>query len=74
GPIVSNSILSAGVVENDYMLIYTAGQMTVDNNGVCYEGVGITPDIEILYNDAIDDLKVGTDVVMNRAIEYLNNL
>ncbi|MFI3286216.1 MAG: hypothetical protein R3Y08_06125 [Rikenellaceae bacterium] len=48
--------------------------MSSDINKVCHEGIGLIPDIEMLYNDVIDNLEEGTDLVMNRAIEYLNNL
>ncbi|MFR9602775.1 MAG: S41 family peptidase [Rikenellaceae bacterium] len=69
-----DSIYAGGIIENDYIYIYTPSLMMSDINEVCHEGVGLTPDIEILYNDVIDELKLGNDIIMDRAIEYLNNI
>ena len=41
-----------------------------DAKGVNHEGVGVTPDIEVFYDEAA--MESGTDVQLDRAIEYIH--
>ncbi len=73
--LIDDSVYAGGMIENDDMMIYTPSMMTSDINKVCHEGYGLEPDLEILYNDTIDDLRDNQiDRAMDAAVEYLNNL
>lgn len=75
GGITSDYTFAAGMIENSNIKIYTPSSKTYDMNMVCHEGVGLTPDIEVLENDAIEDMRNGVqDLALNKAVEYLNSL
>ena len=70
GPLTSDYTFSySGQVNNPYMMIYTSTTMLKDVKGVIHEGVGVTPDIEVFYDEAA--MEAGTDVQLDRAIEYI---
>lgn len=70
GPLTSDYTFSySGQVNNPYMMIYTSTTMLKDAKGVIHEGVGVTPDIEVFYDEAA--MEAGTDVQLDRAIEYI---
>lgn len=71
GPLTDNYAFSySGQVNNPYMMIYTSTAMIKDAKGVNHEGVGVTPDIEVFYDEAA--MESGTDVQLDRAIEYIH--
>lgn len=71
GPLMNNYAFTySGQVNNPYMTIYTSTAVMKDAKGVNHEGVGVTPDIEVSYDD--DAMESGTDVQLNRAIEYIH--
>lgn len=43
--------------------------MTRRLDGKCYEGIGVTPDIEVFYNE--DEFNRGIDKQLNRAIDFI---
>lgn len=48
--------------------MFTSTSMTRRLDGKCYEGIGIIPDIEVLYDQA--QFLQGNDIQLNRAIDY----
>lgn len=71
GPLMSNYAFTySGQVNNPYMTIYTSTAVMKDAKGVNHEGVGVTPDIEVFYDEAA--MESGTDVQLDRAIEYIH--
>lgn len=60
----------SGQVNNkENLSLYTSTWLMKDSKGQIYEGVGITPDIEVLYDE--DAINAGTDTQLERAIEYI---
>lgn len=51
--------------------VYTSCHMMEFEHGGVLEGIGMTPDIEVL-NDG-DQIIAGNDVILNRALDYLNS-
>lgn len=59
----------AGELENPAFRMRTSTSMTKRMDGKCYEGIGVTPNIEVLFNE--DEFSRGNDLQLNRAIEYI---
>lgn len=72
GPLVGDySFFYSGQVENARgMQIYTSTAIFKDTKGVIHEGVGVTPDIEIFYDE--EAMNAGRDVQLDRAIAYIH--
>lgn len=72
GPLVGDySFFYSGQVDNGRgMQIYTSTAIMKDTKGVIHEGVGVTPDIEIFYDE--EAMNAGTDVQLDRAITYIH--
>lgn len=72
GPLVGDySFYYSGQVDNARgMRIYTSSAMMKDAQGVIHEGVGVTPDIEIRFDQ--EAMSAGTDRQLDRAIEYVH--
>lgn len=60
----------AGTFENTAFQVYTSTSLTKNLDGNIYEGIGLTPDIEALYNEA--EFLNGNDTQLERAIQYIN--
>ena len=60
----------AGTFENSAFRVYTSTSLTKNLDGNIYEGIGLTPDIEALYNEA--EFLNGNDTQLERAIQYIN--
>lgn len=50
--------------------MYTSTSMTKRADGVCYEGYGVVPDIESLFN--AEEFYKGNDTQLNRAAEFIH--
>ena len=59
-----------GTFENNAFYVYTSTSVLKNIDGNIYEGVGLTPDIEALYNEA--EFLRGNDTQLERAIQYIN--
>ncbi|WP_455630652.1 S41 family peptidase [Parabacteroides sp.] len=71
GPLNNNFNDSyVGNFENDALRVYTSTSVFKNIDGNIYEGIGLTPDIEALYNK-VEFLK-GNDTQLERAIQYIN--
>lgn len=71
GPLTTDySFFYSGQVNIPGMMLYTSTAMLKDAKGVVYEGVGVTPDIEVLWDEGA--MNAGTDVQLDRAIEYIH--
>ncbi|MFI3295571.1 MAG: S41 family peptidase [Rikenellaceae bacterium] len=70
--LMSDIYLAGGVIENDNMRIYTSSGLFYDLDMNFYEGVGITPDIEVFYDPTWVD--TGIDSQKQAAVDYLNGL
>ncbi len=60
----------AGTFENDAFRVRTSTSETKNMDGTIYEGIGLTPDIEALYNET--EFLNGNDMQLERAIQYIN--
>lgn len=60
----------AGSFGNRYFRVDTSTSLTKNIDGHIYEGIGLTPDIEALYNK--DEFLNGNDTQLERAIQYIN--
>ena len=49
--------------------VYTSTSHTKNIDGTIYEGIGLTPDIEALYNE--EAFMQGNDTQLERAIQYI---
>lgn len=63
--------LFTGELENKAFRMFTSTSMTRRLDGKCYEGIGIIPDIEVLYDET--QFLQGNDIQLNRAIDYAKN-
>lgn len=71
GPLNNNFNDSyTGTFENNALYVYTSTSVFKNIDGNIYEGVGLTPDIEALYNEA--EFLRGNDTQLERAIQYIN--
>lgn len=71
GPLNGNiSDFYAGELENKAFLMYTSTSMTKRADGVCYEGYGVVPDIEALFN--AEEFSKGNDTQLYRAAEFIH--
>ncbi len=52
-----------------YYYVYTSNAVLRDSDGKITEGIGYTPDLEVLYDDA--QMHAGTDVQLNAALHYI---
>lgn len=52
------------------MVVHTTMTMTKDVNGVNHEGIGLTPDIEVPYDE--ETIESGIDNQLERAVEYIH--
>ncbi len=70
GPLNGNNHeFYTGDVQNSTYWIKTSTSMTRRLDGKCYEGIGVTPDIEVFYNE--DEFNRGIDKQLNRAIYFI---
>lgn len=60
----------AGAFENSAFQARTSTSLTKNLDGNIYEGIGLTPDIEALYNET--EFLNGNDTQLERAIQYIN--
>lgn len=60
----------AGTFANRAFEVYTSTSLTKNLDGNIYEGIGLTPDIEALYNET--EFLNGNDTQLERAIQYIN--
>ena len=60
----------SGELENKAFRIYTSTSMTKRTDGVCYEGYGVIPDIEELFN--AEEFYKGNDPQLYRAAEFIH--
>lgn len=60
----------AGTFENNELWVYTSTSVLKNIDGSIYEGIGLTPDIEALYDEA--EFLKGNDTQLERAIQYIN--
>lgn len=71
GPLNGNiNDFYAGTLENGAFRMYTSTSMTKRVDGICYEGFGVVPDIEALFN--ADEFYKGNDTQLNRAAEFIH--
>lgn len=71
GPLNGNiSDFYAGELENKAFRMYTSTSMTKRADGICYEGLGVVPDIEALFN--AEEFSKGNDTQLNRAAEFIH--
>ena len=71
GPINNNiNEYYAGELENAAFRMYTSTSMTKRADGVCYEGYGVVPDIESLFN--AEEFYKGNDTQLDRAAEFIH--
>lgn len=57
---------------NSYVNVHCATAMMKDAQGVIHEGVGITPDIEVLQTPEVEAaMRSGVDPQLERALEYI---
>ena len=71
GPLSGNiNDYYAGELENAAFLMYTSTSMTIRTDGKCYEGYGVVPDIEAMFN--ADEFYKGNDTQLNRAAEFIH--
>lgn len=73
GPLDGNyKITYSGIVSNNAMEIYCSTAMMKDAKGRIHEGVGITPDIEIVQDAQVEAaMRSGVDPQLERALEYI---
>lgn len=71
GPLNSNiNDYYAGELENAAFLMYTSTSMTKRVDGICYEGYGVVPDIESLFDS--EEFHKGNDTQLNRAAVFIH--
>lgn len=71
GPLNGNiNDFYAGELENKAFRMYTSTSMTKRADGICYEGFGVVPDIEALFN--AEEFSKGNDTQLNRAAEFIH--
>ena len=71
GPLNGNiNDFYAGELENRAFRIYTSTSMIKRADGICYEGYGVVPDIEALFN--ADEFYKGNDTQLYRAAEFIH--
>ena len=71
GPLYGNiRDFYAGEHENKAFRMYTSTSMTKRADGICYEGLGVVPDIEALFN--AEEFSKGNDTQLNRAAEFIH--
>lgn len=71
GALINDLVCSGGQFSNSEINVYTASQATFTLEGESLEGIGITPDVEILYNDFGAEFEQGTDRVFEEAIKQI---
>ncbi len=70
GPLNNNyEMYYAGTVDNEAYEMYTTTSASIHLDGKCYEGIGVIPDIETLYDD--EEFLKGNDTQLERAIEFI---
>ncbi len=71
GPLNGNiNDFYAGELENKAFLMYTSTSVIKRVDGKCYEGYGVVPDIEAMFN--ADEFYKGNDTQLNRAAEFIH--
>lgn len=63
--------LYSGKFENSRMQVYTSTSVTKQLDGRILEGIGLTPDIEVLFNPT--EFARGNDTQLNRAAEFIHS-
>ena len=70
GPLTGNfNGTYGGAFANKAFEVYTSTSHTKNIDGTIYEGIGLTPDIEALYNE--EAFMQGNDTQLERAIQYI---
>lgn len=73
GPLDGNFNNSyAGTFKNQAFEVYTSTSMTKRLDGKSYEGIGVIPDVEALYNEV--EFKKGNDTQLEAAVQLINSL
>ena len=62
----------AGIFSNRAFSVNTSTSMVKRLDGPCYEGIGITPEVEALYNEA--EFKKGNDTRLEAALDLIDSL
>ncbi len=71
GPLNNNlNFYYSGSMTNDSFEMNTSTSMTVRLDGKCYEGYGVVPDIEALFN--ADEFYNGNDTQLDRAAQFIH--
>lgn len=71
GPLNNNiNDYYAGELENQAFRMFTSTSMTKRVDGKCYEGYGVEPDIESLFN--AEEFFNGNDTQLNRAAQFIH--
>lgn len=65
-----NNQFYAGTLENSAYIMYTSTSMTRRLDGRCYEGIGVIPDIEALFD--ADEFYNGNDTQLDRAVRFIH--
>lgn len=65
-----NNQFYAGTLENSAYKMYTSTSMTRRLDGKCYEGIGVIPDIEAMFD--ADEFYNGNDTQLDRAVRYIH--
>lgn len=60
----------AGELESQAFLMYTSTSMTKRVDGKCYEGIGVIPDIEALFD--AKEFYNGNDTQLDRAVRFIH--
>lgn len=59
-----------GELENKAFRMYTSTSMIKRADGMCYEGYGVVPDIEVMFN--AEEFSKGNDTQLYRAAEFIH--
>ncbi len=71
GPLFGDYEFSyGGAFKNECVDVYTSTSLMRDSEGVIHEGVGVTPDIEVLYDE--ESMLAGTDKQLERALKFIS--
>lgn len=62
----------AGTFSNNALRVYMSSKMSKDVNGNTLEGIGVTPDMEVLFD--AEQFNAGVDTQLEAALEYVNSV
>lgn len=70
GPLYGNyNFTYGGEFKNECIHVYSSTSMVKDVNGAILEGIGVMPDIEVLYDQ--EAMLAGRDVQLERTLQYI---